>query len=116
MRVKPFTDAVAVDISEFSQWKWVFFFVASVLLGLAIALNHHVSNVRRLSGGLFIASGVFGLMGIMRYRVSLEYSLWMIDIAMLLVAAALLLTLWKLYHSLKELDRIEHSDRVHAHA
>ena len=116
MRVKPFTDAVAVDISEFSQWKWVLFFVASVLLGLAIALNHHVSNVRRLSGGLFIASGVFGLMGIMRYRVSLEYSLWMIDIAMLLVTAALLLTLWKIYHSLKALDRVEHVERVHAHA
>ena len=116
MRVKPFTDAVAVDISEFSQWKWVFFFAASVLLGLAIALNHRVSNVRRLSGGLFIASGAFGLLGIMRYRVSLEFSLWMINIALLLVTAALLLTLWKLYHSLRELDRVEHHPRIHAHA
>ena len=26
MRLRPFTDAVAVDISEFSQWKWTFFF------------------------------------------------------------------------------------------
>jgi hypothetical protein len=116
MRVKPFTDAVAVDISEFSQWKWVFFFLASILLGLAIALNHHVSQVRRFSGGLFMASGVVGLMGVMRNRVSLEYSLWMIDLALLLVAAALLLTLWKIYHSLKELDRIEQGVRVHAHA
>jgi len=116
MRVKPFTDAVAVDISEYSQWKWVFFFVASILLGLAIALNDRVSNVRRLSGGLFIASGVFGLLGIMRYRVSLEYSLWMIDIGILLIAAALILTLWKIYHSIREIDRVEHMDRVHAHA
>jgi hypothetical protein len=116
MRVKPFTDAVAVDISEYSQWKWVFFFVASILLGLAIALNHRASNVRRLSGGLFIASGVFGLLGIMRYRVSLEYSLWMINIGILLIAAALLLTLWKLYHSIKEIDRVEQMERVHAHA
>jgi hypothetical protein len=116
MQVKPFTDAVAVDISEFSQWKWVFFFLASILLGLAIALNHHISHVRRWSGGLFIASGVAGLLGIMRYRVSLEYSLWMIDLALLLIAAALLLTLWKIYQSLKELDRIEHEGHVHAHA
>ena len=116
MRVKPFTDAVAVDISEYSQWKWVFFFVASILLGLAIALNDRVSNVRRLSGGLFIASGVFGLLGIMRYRVSLEYSLWMVDIGILLIAAALILTLWKIYHSIREIDRVEHMDRVHAHA
>ena len=35
---------------------------------------------------------------------------------MLLVAAALMLTLWKIYHSLKELDRVEHLERVHAHA
>ena len=62
------------------------------------------------------AGGVFGLLGIMRSRVSLEYSLWMIDIGMLLVAAALVLTLWKIYHSLQELDRIEQVERVHAHA
>ena len=116
MRVTPFTDAVAVDISEFSQWKWAFFFLASIILGLAIALNHHVSRMRRLSGVLFIASGVVGLLGIMRYRVSLEFSLWMIDVAMLLVAAALMLTLWKLYHSLKELSHVEHHERVHSHA
>jgi hypothetical protein len=116
MQVKPFTDAVAVDISEFSQWKWVFFFLASALLGLAIALNHRVSQVRRLSGGLFIASGVFGLLGIVRYRVSLEFSLAMINLAMLLIAAALLLTLWKIYHSIKQLDRVGHGERVHASA
>jgi hypothetical protein len=116
MRVKPFTDSVAVDISEYSQWKWVFFFLASVLLGLAIALNHHVSNVRRLSGGLFIAGGVVCLLGMMRYRVSLEFSLWMIDLAMLLIAAALMVTLWKTYHSLKERDRVARVERVHVHA
>lgn len=116
MRLKPFTDAVAVDISEFSQWKWTSFFLASVLLGLALALNHHVSQIRRLSGTLFVASGVFGLLGIMRYRVSLEYSLGMINLGMLLIAAALMLTLWKIYHSLKELERIEHLEHAHARA
>jgi len=116
MRVKPFTDAVAVDISEFSQWKWALFFVASILLGLAVALNRRVSTMRRASGGLFIASGVFGLLGIMRYRVSLEYSMWMIDIGVFVFAGALALTLWKVYHSLKVHSRVEHLDRVHAHA
>ncbi len=116
MSVKPFTDAVAVDISEYSQWKWAFFFLASIILGLAIALNHHVSRMRRLSGGLFIASGVFGLLGITRYRVSLEYSLWMISIAELLLAAGLILTLWKLYRSLKQLNHSEHHEHIHSHA
>jgi|GEM_PF-5867103 hypothetical protein len=116
MRLKPITDAVAVDISEFSQWKWTSFFLASVLLGLALALNHHVSQIRRLSGTLFVASGMFGLLGIMRYRVSLEYSLGMINLGMLLIAAALMLTLWKVYHSLKELERIEHLEHAHARA
>ena len=116
MRVKPFTDAVAVDISEFSQWKWTFFFLASVFLGMAFALNHHVSTTRRTSGAIFIVGGVFGLLGIMRYRVSLEYSLWMIDVGMLLVVIALALTLWKVYHSLKVLNHVEHRERMHAHA
>jgi hypothetical protein len=114
MRVQPFTDSVAVDISLYSQWKWAFFFLATIVLGLAIALNHHVSHLRRLSGGLFIASGVSGMLGILRYRVSLEYALWMIDFSMLLIAAALMLTLWKIYHSLKDLDRIGHV--AHAHS
>ena len=116
MRVKPFTDSVAVDISLFSEWKWTFFFLASLLLGLAIALNRRVSKLRRLTGALFIASGVCGVMGVARYRVSLEFSLGMIDLGVLLVTAALMLTLWKLYHSLKELGHIEHQERVHAHA
>jgi hypothetical protein len=114
MRVKPFTDAVAVDISLFSEWKWTFFFLAVAVLGLAIALNQHVSTTRRASGWLFIASGLFGLLGIMRYRVTLEFSLWMIDIAMLLLAAALMVTLWKLYQSVKELDQFEHLEHAHA--
>lgn len=116
MWVKPFTDSVAVDIADFSQWKWTFFFIASLVLGLAFAVNHRVSRIRRIAGGLFIAGGVVGLLGIMRYRVSLEFTLIMIDLAMLLVAAALLLTLWKLYHSIKELEHYEHLGRAHAHA
>jgi hypothetical protein len=75
-----------------------------------------VSQIRRLSGTLFVASGMFGLLGIMRYRVSLEYSLGMINLGMLLIAAALMLTLWKVYHSLKELERIEHLEHAHARA
>jgi len=35
---------------------------------------------------------------------------------MLLIAAALMLTLWKVYHSLKELERIEHLEHAHARA
>ena len=116
MRLQPFTDAVAVDISEFSQWKWTFFFLASILLGLAVALNRRVSTIRRASGGLFIASGLFGLLGIMRYRVSLEYSMWMIDIGLLIFAGALALTLWKIYHSLKVHSRVNDVHRVHVHA
>jgi hypothetical protein len=116
MRVKPFTDSLAVDISTYSEWKWASFFVASLLLGFAIALNHHVSTIRRASGGLFIASGVFGILGVARCRVSLDFSLWMIDIGTLLIAAALMLTLWKLYHSLKELNQVEHLGHAHTHA
>lgn len=114
MRVKPFSDALAVDISLFSEWKWTFFFLAVAVLGLAIALNHYVSTSRRASGWLFIASGLFGLLGIMRYRVSLEFSLWMIDIGILLLAAALMVTLWKLYHSVKELEQFEHLQHANA--
>lgn len=116
MQVRPFTDAVAVDISEFSQWKWSFFFLASLFLGLAVAMNHHVSTMRRLSGGLFIASGFFGLLGISRYRITLDFAMWMIDIGVLLLAAALLLTLWKIYLSLKQLNHIGHVEHAHSHA
>jgi len=116
MQVRPFTDQAAVDISTFSQWKWVFFFLALLFLGLAIAMNHHVSTMRRASGWLFIASGAFGLLGITRYRVSFGFAMWMINIGLLLVAAALLLTLWKLYLSLKELNHIEHVGHAHVHS
>ena len=116
MQVRPFTDQAAVDISTFSQWKWVFFFLAAIFLGLAIAMNHRVSTMRRASGWLFIASGAFGLLGIVRYRVSLDFAMWMINIGLLLVAAALLLTLWKLYLSLKELNHIEHVGHAHVHS
>ena len=115
MRVRPFTDAVAVDISEFTQWKWSFFFLASFLLGLAIAMNHHVSTMRRASGGVFIAAGAFGLLGIARYRVSFEFTIQMIKIGIVLVAAALLLTLWKIYLSLKQLNHIAHVEHLHSH-
>jgi len=54
MQVRPFTDQAAVDISTFSQWKWVFFFLALLFVGLAIAMNHRVSTMRRASGWLFL--------------------------------------------------------------
>ena len=116
MRVNPFTDPVAVDISEFSQWKWAFFFLASLFLGLAIAMNHRVSVMRRTSGGIFIAAGLVGILGISRYRVSLDFAMWLINLGMLLFAAALLLTLWKLYLSIKELNHAEHINHVHVHS
>jgi hypothetical protein len=116
MRVHPFTDPLAVDISEFSQWKWAFFFLSSLSLGLAIALNHRVSILRRVSGGIFIAAGLVGILGMSRYRVSLDFTLWMINLGILLVAAALLLTLWKLYLSIKELNHVEQVNHLHAHS
>jgi len=116
MRVSSFTDAVAVDISEFSQWKWIFFFLASLFLGLAIALNQRVSVMRRASGGIFIASGFVGILGVSRYRVSLDFAMWLISLGMLLFAAALLLTLWKLYLSIKQLNHVEDLNHVHAHS
>jgi hypothetical protein len=116
MRVSSFTDPVAVDISEFSQWKWVFFFLASFFLGLAIAVNHRVSTMRRASGGIFIAAGLVGILGISRYRVSLGFAMWLINLGMLLFTAALLLTLWKLYLSIKELNHVEHVSHMHVHS
>ncbi len=116
MKVRPFTDAVAVDISEVSQWKWTFFFLASVLLGLAIALNHHISEMRRFSGYVFIACGVAGLLGIARYRVSFEFTIWMINLALLLFTVALMLTLWKVFLSLRELNHLEQVEHEHMHA
>src|SRR3974377_954694 len=97
MGVSPFTDPVAVDISEYSQFKWAFFFLATVLLGLAIALNRRTSTVRRIAGGIFIASGVFGILGITRYRVTLDFAMVMINVGIVLLAAGLLLPLWKLF-------------------
>jgi hypothetical protein len=116
MQVRPFLDTVAADVSECSQWKWSFFFIACVVLGLAFAMNRRVSRLRRLAGGLFIASGAFGLLGIARYRVSLEFTLVMIDVAILLVAAALLVTLWKVYRSIKVPAHNEALRQVQAHA
>jgi len=116
MRVSSFTDAVAVDISEFSQWKWVFFFLASLFLGLAVAMNHRVSVTRRVSGGIFIAAGLVGILGISRYRVSLDFAMLLINLGLLLFSAALLLTLWKLYVSIKELNHVEHVNHVHVHS
>ena len=116
MRVSSFTDPVAVDISEFSQWKWIFFFLASLFLGLAIGVNHRVSTMRRASGGVFIAAGLVGILGISRYRVSLGFAMWLINLGMLLFTAALLLTLWKLYLSIKELNHVEHVNHMHVHS
>ena len=108
LRVHPFTDQLAVDVSEFSEWKWAFFFLACLFLGLAIALNHRVSPLRRRSGVVFLAASVFGIVGISRHRISLDFTIWMLSLANLLVTVALLLSLWKIYQSLKELN--------HAHA
>ena len=116
MRVSSFTDAVAVDISEFSQWKWAFFFLASLFLGLAIAMNHRVSIMRRVSGGIFVAAGLVGILGMSRVRISVDFTMWMINLGMLLVTAALLLTLWKLYLSIKELNHVEHVNHEHVHS
>jgi len=116
MGVSPFTDPVAVDISEYSQFKWAFFFLATVLLGLAIALNRRTSTVRRIAGGIFIASGVFGILGITRYRVTLDFAMMMINLGIVLFAAALLLTLWKLFQSLRELNHSGHSHHANLHA
>jgi hypothetical protein len=118
MHVKTFTDAVAVDISEFSQWKWAFLFLASLFLGLAIAMNNRVSTLRRASGGVFIAAGLVGILGIARYRVSLDFAMWLIDVGVFFMAAAFMLTLWKLYLSVKQLNHVEHTTRapVHSHA
>ncbi|MGA9566670.1 MAG: hypothetical protein WBS19_14190 [Candidatus Korobacteraceae bacterium] len=117
MRVRPFTDAVAVDISEFSQWKWSFFFLASLFLGLAIAMNHRVSIMRRASGGIFITAGAIGILGMSRYRVSLDFTMLLINVGLLLFGAALLLTVWKIYLSLKELNHhLERVEPAHVHA
>lgn len=111
MGVTNFTDAVAVDISEYSQSKWIFFFLAAALLGLSMALNRHTSAMRRATGAVFIAAGFFGVLGIARYRVSVDFAIVMVNLAMLLIAVALLLTLWKLYQSLRSLSHLEHAHR-----
>jgi hypothetical protein len=111
MRVSTITDALAVDISEYSQWKWAFFFLALFFLGLATALNRHVSSLRRASGGVFIAAGVLGLLGISRYRVSLDFAILMIRLGVLFFIVGLCLTLWKIYQSVKELNHLPHADR-----
>jgi hypothetical protein len=111
MNVKSFTDAVAVDISEFSQSKWAFFFMGAVLLGLSMALNRRTSSMRRATGGVFIAAGFFGILGIARYLVSLGFAIMMINLGLLLTAVALLLTLWKFYQSIQSLGHLEHAHR-----
>jgi hypothetical protein len=116
MNVKPFTEQVAVDISTFSQWKWIFFFLGALFLGLAVALNKHVSQMRRVSGYVFIVAGLFGLLGISRYRVSLDFAMGMIGVGTLLFAVALLLTLWKLYHSLRDLNHLHAIEHEPVHA
>ena len=118
LRVKAFTEPLAVDISEFSQWKWAFFFLASLFLGLAIAVNPRVSIMRRASGGIFIAAGLVGILGISRYRISLDFAMWLMNLGVLLLAAALVLTLWKLYLSINELNHAEQVNhmQVHSHA
>ena len=116
MHVKTFTDAVAVDISEYSQVKWLFFFLAALLLGLAAALNRRTSDLRRITGGVFIAAGLCGLLGVSRSRVSFDFAAALINVGIFLVSAALLLTVWKIYQSLKELNQLEHAEPIRHHA
>jgi hypothetical protein len=116
MGFRNFTDAVAVDISEYSQAKWAFFFLAIFLLGLAMAMNQRTSQFRRVTGGVFLASGVFGMAGIARCRISFDFAAAMLNVGMFLTAAALLLTLWKIYRSLKELDQLERAQHAHLRA
>ena len=54
----------------------------------------------------------------MGYRVSLDLAMRLINLGLLLFAAALLLTLWKLYLSMNELNHVEQVNhmRVHSHA
>lgn len=116
MGVRNFTDSVAVDISEFSQVKWAFFFLAMLLLGFAIVLNRHTSKFRRVTGAIFLAAGASGLLGIGRSRVSLDFALVMINVGMLLVTAALLLTLWKLVQSVRTLEQVAQASHQHVSA
>ncbi len=115
LRVHPFTDQLAVDIAEFSEWKWAFFFLACLFLGLAIALNHHTSQMRRISGVVFIAASAFGIFGLARHRISLDFTISMFGIANLLVTVALLMSLWKIYQSLKELNHIHEAHHAGVH-
>jgi len=116
MRERVITDALAVDIAEYSQWKWAFFFLACGFLGLAMALNRHVSEMRRMAGRAFLAAGVVGIIGISRYRVSLTFTITMINVGVLLFSIGLLLTLWKLYQSMKELDELHPAAETRVHA
>jgi len=101
MGVKPFTDAVAVDIWEYSQTKWAFFFVSTLLLGLAMALNRRVSGFRRNCGWVFTAAGVFGIVGLILNSVNLSMAFRLMNFGMLLV---------------KELNHIDAAHHAHAHA
>jgi len=113
MGVKPFSDATAVVISEFSLWKWTCFFLGTLLLGLAIMVNHRVSTMRRVSGAIFVASGLIGILGILRSRVSLDFAIETIDVGLLLVSAALLLSLWKILISLRALNQLRRVEPSH---
>jgi hypothetical protein len=116
MGLPKLTDPVAVDISEFSQVKWAFFFLATLLLGLAMALNRRTSNLRRMAGLIFVIAGACGILGIGRYRVSLDFAIVFINLGIVLVIVALLLLLWKLLQSVRELSHVEHVQQAHAHA
>jgi len=116
MSFRNFTDAVAVDISEYSQAKWAFFYLGIFLLGLAMALNRRTSQLRRITGSVFLAAGAFGIVGISRCRISFDFAAAMLNVGMFLTSAALLMTLWKIYHSLKELSHIDNAHHAHLHA
>ena len=115
MRVKPFTDAVAVDISEFSQWKWTFFFPGGAAArSRGRDESHRVSQLRRVSGGAVHCQRRVRTAGHHALPRFARFPMWMINIGLLLVAAALLLTLWKIYFSLKELEHAQaHVEHAH---
>jgi len=102
-----------VVISEFSLWKWTCFFLGTLLLGLAIMVNHRVSTMRRVSGAIFLASGLIGILGILRSRVSLDFAIETINVGLLLVSAALLLSLWKILISLRALNQLRRVEPSH---
>ena len=62
------------------------------------------------------AAGLCGLLGVGRSRVSFDFAAGLINVGIFLISAALLLTVWKIYRSLKELNQLEHEEPIRNHA